>query len=88
MFKCNGVRNFKFLTFMTIWLLAMHWIDLFWLIFPNHNHHGFHLSWMDITLFLGIGGIFITLFWKYLIAHAIVPINDPKLGESIKFLNT
>ncbi len=81
-------RSFKLLTFMTIWLLAMHWIDLLWLIFPNFNHHGFTLSWMDITLFLGIGGLFMTLFWKHFIAHAIVPINDPELGKSIKFLNT
>ena len=80
-------RSFTLLTIISIWLLVMHWIDLYWIAMPTYAHHGFHLSWMDLTLFIGIGGVFLGIFWKYLSSNALVPLNDSTLPESIKFSN-
>lgn len=83
----SAKRNFIILTVMSFWLLFAHWIDLYWIVMPNFHHDGIHLSWMDATTMIGIGGIFLWLFWQRLTSKAIAPLNDPKLGASIRFIN-
>lgn len=80
-------RSTRVLAFSGLWLLFMHWIDLYWLVMPNLHPQGFQLSWMDPTTFVGIGGVFLALVWKRLCAQPLVPINDPKLAASIEFVN-
>ncbi len=80
-------RNLKFLNFMAVWIFVMHWIDIYWLVIPNLHQQGFQLSWMDLTLTLGIGGLFMYWFWRKLSANALVAINDPSLEISINFTN-
>ncbi len=80
-------RSVRMMTIMSIWMLAVHWIDLYWLISPNLHKHHFHFSWMDAATFVGIGGIFIFCFLKRFAAQPIIPVNDPKLRESIHFVN-
>ena len=83
----SAKRNMRFLKFMAYWLLAMHWIDLYWISLPSLHHHGIQLSWMDLTLFIGIGGVFMGLFWKIFAAGPLVPVGDPQLEKSIHFSN-
>lgn len=80
-------RNLAVLGFISVWLLLMHWIDLYWIILPVHHHHGIHLSWMDLTLFIGIGAYFMGIFWKYFSSNALVPAGDQNLNQSIGFSN-
>ena len=80
-------RSGNFLLFVAFFMLAMHYIDLYWLIFPNLHHHGPHFSWVDLTTLLAIGGPFIWYFWTKFISGPIVPVGDPKLPASIKFMN-
>lgn len=80
-------RSMGFVKFMSVWILLMHWIDLYWISLPTYHHHGIHLSWMDFTIFLGIGGIFMGIFLKTFSANSLVPIGDPQLEKSIKFSN-
>ena len=72
---------------IALWLLVMHFIDIYWIVMPNFQHHGFHFSWMDITCVVGIGGIFLWVFWTRLTRTALVPINDPRLEKSINIVN-
>jgi hypothetical protein len=80
-------RNFGVLKFITIWLLIMHWVDMYWLAMPILHHHGIHLSWMDLTAFLAIGGLFIAILWRYLSRSPLVPVKEPGLENSIAFKN-
>jgi len=80
-------RNLKFLNIMAIWIFVMHWIDIYWLVMPNLQQQGFQFSWMDLTLTLGIGGVFMYWFWQKLSANALVAMNDPSLEVSINFTN-
>ncbi|GAB4315796.1 MAG: hypothetical protein Kow0074_03560 [Candidatus Zixiibacteriota bacterium] len=76
-------RNLTFLGGMSIWLLAMHWVDLYWIVLPGLLKDGARISWMDPVLMVGIGGIFVGLFWRQFSANALVPVGDPKLTKSI-----
>ncbi len=80
-------RNLNFMRIMSIWILFMHFFDLYWIIMPTLHKHGFHFSWMDLTALIGIGGIFVWYFWWSYLKGALVPVNDTKLEESIKLVN-
>jgi hypothetical protein len=69
------------------WLLAMHYIDIYWNVMPTFAHHGAHFSWMDLSTMVGIGGIFVWYFWRVFTAKALLPVNDPRLEASIEFVN-
>jgi hypothetical protein len=80
-------RNFTALRLFAIFLLIMHWVDLYWNIMPVHSPLSAMPSWLDLTTMMGIGGIFVYIFWRNFTNHAAVAINDPRLMESIKFEN-
>lgn len=80
-------RSPMLLGIMSLWILAIHFIDLQWLVLPNLHHGGMHPSWLDLTTMMGIGGIFLWLFWRRLLSNPIVPIGDSNLEASIKFVN-
>lgn len=82
-----GKRNLLFLKLIAIWLLLMHWVDLHWAVMPNHHKSGFHLSWMDLTTMMGIGGIFLWYFFRTYSSQALIPVKDPKLAVSLNHVN-
>jgi len=81
-------RNLRILGIMAVWMLVMHWVDLYWIVLPSLDHHGVHLCWMDAAGVIGIGGVFVRIFIRRLKADPIIPINDPSLQNSINFINS
>ena len=79
----NTKRNKKILLFFAIWIFIFHYVDMFWLTGPVNHHGAAQFSWMDLTTFLGIGGLFIGLFWNNFTSKAVIPINDPSLEASV-----
>lgn len=75
--------NFKIVTGISILILASHLVELYWIVMPVLNQHSFHLNWMTITSFLGLGGIFFGLFFMKFKQNKMVAINDPKLADSL-----
>jgi len=80
------------LKFIAVWILAFHLLDLYWNIVPQklatevHGEYairGFSLSWVDVTMFLGVGAIVIWSFLKSAAAHRPIPIRDPRIEESV-----
>jgi hypothetical protein len=69
------------------WLLAMHFLDLYWLVMPILHAHGPAPSLLDLTTFLGVGGLFVAVIGLRLRRHAMVPLRDPKLARSLSFEN-
>jgi len=75
--------NYKLVTSISILILVSHLVELYWIVMPVLNHHGFHLNWMTITSFIGLGGIFLGLFFYRFKQNKMVPVNDPKLADSL-----
>jgi len=80
-------RNPVALSIISLWIMAMHWVDLYWVVFPNISPDGPHFSWMDLTTMIGIGGLFCGYFWRRFVARPLVPVGDPGLEKSIEFRN-
>ena len=84
-------RSLGLLTGVAVWLLAMHWVNMYWLVLPTYTHHhglhGAHFSWMDLTTMLALGGLFFWAFWAKFVTKPVVPVGDPKLTLSIEHVN-
>ena len=77
-------RSVRWLVFMAVYMLIMRYIDIYWIVMPNHLKQNASLGWIDISTFVGIGGIFVWLFWKKYTSGPLVPVNDPGLQLSIE----
>lgn len=75
--------NYKVITGISILIIVSHLIELYWIIMPILNQHGFHFNWITLTSFLGLGGIFLGLFFYRFKQNKMIPVNDPRLGDSL-----
>ncbi|MBI4875776.1 MAG: hypothetical protein HY822_14165 [Acidobacteria bacterium] len=56
-------RNLAVLAVMSVWMLAMHFADLHWVVMPTLHRHGFHLHWLDLATLVAVGSLFALAFW-------------------------
>jgi hypothetical protein len=70
-----------------VWILFMQWLDVYWLVMPSKTPAGFAPGLSDLATFVGIGGVFFAMAAHRLGAHALVPLKDPRLSESLDFEN-
>ncbi|MBA3886996.1 MAG: quinol:cytochrome C oxidoreductase [Acidobacteria bacterium] len=70
------------------WLLAMHFVDIYWLVMPALHPDGVRLSALDAAAFLAVGGCFVAAAGWLMRRQALVPLRDPRLPESLAFENS
>jgi hypothetical protein len=75
------------LSLVAIWILVMHWVDMYWLVYPTFMERSGGVGWIEIAPIVGIGGVFIALFWRSFTSRSAIPTGDPWLEASIKFVN-
>ncbi|MBN2446531.1 MAG: quinol:cytochrome C oxidoreductase [Phycisphaerae bacterium] len=87
-------RRTRPLALAAVWILIVHWIDIYYLVIPQaHHFHGeehaagspLHVS--DITLLIGLGGLFVCAVLRLMSRSELLPIRDPRLSESLTFEN-
>jgi hypothetical protein len=69
------------------WMLVMQWVDVYWMVMPGKSAGTVPLSPMDLAVFLGVGGLFFAAAVRRLSAHALLPVKDPRLSESLGYEN-
>jgi hypothetical protein len=85
-------RNRKALLFWSVWMLVAHWIDVQFIVMPEAvAFEGENTRWafglIDVLMFLGIGGLTVYGLVRTAAGHALVPVRDPRLHESLVFHN-
>jgi hypothetical protein len=70
-----------------VWVLAMHFMDLYWQVMPTLHPEGVRPSVLDLAGFVAIGGCFVAAAGWLLRRQALVPLRDPRLAESLAFEN-
>lgn len=72
-----------------IWLLMMHYLDLYWVVMPNLYPKGVEgsLVWMDLITLAGALMVLFGAFGWLLGRSRVVPVGDPRLPETLKFEN-
>lgn len=76
-------HNYKLLVFTSILVIVLHFVEIYWIVMPILSHSGVAISWIDFATFIGLGGIFMGLFFQQLKKNNLVPVNDPQLSESL-----
>lgn len=82
------------LAFNCLWIIAVHLVDLYWLIIPAYHDPNvpdgpphFHVAMVDV---LAISGIFLIVLGGFLLVlsrRKVLAIGDPRLHESLAFEN-
>lgn len=80
----DAKTNYKVVLSISILILVTHFIELYWIAMPMLHEHGVHFNWLDVTTFLGLGGIFFGLFFRRFKQQKMIPVNDPKLEKSLR----
>jgi hypothetical protein len=89
-------RNKNFLLFASIYLLAMHWVDHYWLIMPQYGasvYPGYSQAafsfWAvpELLCFLGIGFVIVSSFCLIAGKRSLVARRDPRLHEALNYDN-
>lgn len=70
-----------------VWLLAMHFVDLYWQIMPTLHPAGVRPSLLDVAAFVTVGGCFVGAAAWLMRRQALIPVRDPRLAESLAFEN-
>jgi hypothetical protein len=69
------------------WLLAAHYLDLYWLVMPAVSPASPVPHLAHLAAFVGVGGLFAAAWARLAAGPALVPVRDPRLGESLSFEN-
>ena len=69
---------------VTVIILVMRFVDIYWLVGPAHYGTHFHFSWITPFAFLGIGGLWLFAFITQLKGQTIIPIHETWVEEAIR----
>jgi hypothetical protein len=76
-------RNPNVVKWIALLILVMRIVDITWTIGPVFRHEGSSLSWVDFAAALGIGGIWLTLFFRNLASRSLLAARDPYFKDAI-----
>ena len=79
-------RDPRRLARLAAWLLLVHWVDLYWVMMPAFSEGGPRPSLWDLTAFVGVGGVAIAFTIWRMHGIAAVPLGDPYLPESLRYM--
>jgi hypothetical protein len=80
-------RNGTTLAVGGVWLLAMHFVDLYWQVMPTLHPEGLRPTLLDVAALVTVGGCFVAAASWLMRRQALVPLRDPRLAESLAFEN-
>lgn len=70
------------LLILAIVILIIRQVDFFWMVAPEFTH-SFHVSWMDVVAPIGIGGVWLAMFFWQLNKRPLIPVNDPQYDSLV-----
>ena len=76
-------RDVRKLSFVAAFLLAMRWIDLWWLSAPAFSPKKLTFHWLDLAAPVAMGGVYLWLYAGQLAKRPLLPLHDPHLPEAI-----
>jgi len=77
-------KNPRVLVSVACLVVVMRYADLYWLAAPNFHPHGFTIHWLDLTSLIGVGGLWVAAYIRFLKSRPLIPIHDPRLAEALE----
>ncbi len=82
-------RNKKTLGFWAVWILVLHYVDIYWLVKPSLHEETLPTGdlLLDVTAVVGILGLFVAGVAYQAKKVRLIAIGDPRLPKSLAFEN-
>ena len=79
-------RSTSALAAISVWILFIHYIDVYWIVMPATHafDRGFH--WTHLTSMIGVGGVSIAAATMLLRGGRPIPVKDPFLEDSLRYV--
>ncbi len=79
-------RNISRLSWVAALVLIAHLVDVYWLIAPSfgEGRPPLRLSWLDLTVPVGMGGLWVWTFLWFLKSKPLMVAHDPELLPALK----
>jgi hypothetical protein len=71
---------------VAVWLLFVHWVDVYWLVMPHLDAGGPRFTLWDLAAWVGVGGAAAAFLILRMRGTASVPVRDPYLDDSLRYL--
>jgi hypothetical protein len=75
-------RNIKVLIGLSIFLIVVRFVDLYWILLPTFSPDSLYVNWMSFFTVLGVGGIWMYFFLRNVKGKALLPLHDPRFQDS------
>jgi len=79
-------RSAPALAAVSAWMLAIHYIDLYWVVMPAADESHLGLHWTHLTAFVGIGGVSDAAALLLFRAARPIPAGDPFLEDALRYV--
>jgi hypothetical protein len=74
------------LALIALWVMFVHYVDLYWIVMPTSGTGGLAPHWTQLTSFVGVGGIALAFgIWR-LRGVRPIPVRDPYLEDSLRYV--
>lgn len=77
-------RNAVILCSVVGLIIFMRFVDLMWIVMPSYYQKGLRLSWLNFSVPLAIGGLWVAAFVRQLRSRPLLPIRAPNLERALK----
>lgn len=77
----------QLIVMVAVWLLGMHYVDLFWVVLPEFSQGHMALPLLDMALFVAGAGLYAVMTGRQLAGKSLIPEKDPRLAESLHHVN-
>ena len=74
----------KTIAIVTVIIIALRFVEIYWLTAPAWYGERFHFSWMTIAALVGIGGVWFWFMVRQLKGQTIIPIHETWVDEAIR----
>jgi hypothetical protein len=78
-------RSPEFLRSVGNWMLAMHFVDVYWLVMPSYDRSGVRPHWLDLAAILFVGGLSCAWIAHRYFGAAPIPRHVPELAEGLHY---
>ncbi len=76
-------RNPAVLIAICVWVLAMQYLDVYWMVGPNFHENQMTFGFYDVAMLLGFIGIFLLMAFRFYSAKGLVAVKDPRMHEAL-----
>lgn len=78
----DSKTNYTILKAVSIWVLFIHAVELYWIIMPTLHHH-VEIHLLDFTTLIGLTTLFLGMFFQKFKSKSMAAFNDPDFAESV-----